>query len=62
MFINNSNNAYDKWSRLVNAGNDIKDENIKRTLAIVLENTQTAVDNNARNHGRSLLLERFCQR
>lgn len=53
-----TNQAYNKWSRLINAGGDIKDDSIKRSLAVVLENCQRNCDEQAynRSHG-SILLE-----
>lgn len=49
---------YNRWSRLINAGNDITDETIKVSTALVLENTQNAIDNNYKlQHNRGLLTE-----
>lgn len=33
-----------RWSKLVNAGGDIKDDTVKMSTAMVLENTQNAID------------------
>ena len=61
MFNNfNSNETariYNKWKRLVECDKDIKDENLKLTTAMILENTQREVDDQARRNDRSLLFE-----
>lgn len=47
-----------RWSRLVNATGDIKDDSLKLSTAMVLENTQNAIDNQYRlNNSRGLLTE-----
>ena len=48
---------YNKWSQLVEAGGDLRDDTMKLSTAIVLENAQRLVDYNAKKGGRSLLTE-----
>lgn len=56
--IQNQDQIFKKWSKLVNCGNDIKDDVLKMSTAIVLENAQQLVDHEARTrNGRSLLFE-----
>lgn len=48
---------YNKWSQLIEAGGDLRDDTMKLSTAIVLENAQRLVDYNAKKGGRSLLTE-----
>jgi hypothetical protein len=58
MGVQGQDAIYAKWQKLVNVGKDIKDESLKLSTAIVLENAQRLVDHNAKTaNGRSLLCE-----
>jgi hypothetical protein len=58
MGIQNQDAIMKKWSKLVSAGKDIKDESLRVSTAIVLENAQNLVDYQAKTaNGRSLLCE-----
>ena len=58
MGIQGQDAIYAKWQKLVNVGKDIKDESLKLSTAIVLENAQRIVDHQAKTAGgRSLLCE-----
>lgn len=58
MGVQGQDAIYAKWQKLVNAGKDIKDESLKLSTAIVLENAQRLVDHQAKmSNGRSLLCE-----
>ena len=58
MGIQNQEAIMKKWGKLVSAGKDIKDESIRVSTAIVLENAQNLVDYQAKTaNGRSLLCE-----
>ncbi len=56
--INNQELIYKKWKRLIDVNGDIKDDTIKMSTAIVLENAQNLVDDrfNTQN-SRGLLTE-----
>jgi hypothetical protein len=56
--VQNQDQIFKKWSKLINASNDIQDESVKMSTAIVLENAQSAVDyEHQTRNGRSLLFE-----
>ena len=58
MGIQNQEAIMKKWGKLVSAGKDIKDESVRISTAIVLENAQNLVDYQAKTaNGRSLLCE-----
>jgi hypothetical protein len=58
MGIQNQEAIMKKWGKLVSAGKDIKDESVRVSTAIVLENAQNLVDYQAKTaNGRSLLCE-----
>ena len=58
MGIQNQEAIMKKWGRLVSAGKDIKDDSLRVSTAIVLENAQNAVDYQAKlAGGRSLICE-----
>ena len=58
MGIQNQEAIYKKWQKLVNCGEDIKDETLKQSTAIVLENAQAVVDHKFKTaNGRSLIYE-----
>ena len=49
---------YNRWEKLINAQKDIKDDAVKMSTALVLENTQNAVDRSAKiANGRGLITE-----
>jgi hypothetical protein len=49
---------FKKWEKLINAENDIKDEQIKMSTAVVLENAQRKIDERYKiNNSRGLLTE-----
>lgn len=56
--VQNQEQIFAKWKNLINAKNDIKDDVLKMSTAIVLENAQSLVDHEAKTRGgRSLLFE-----
>lgn len=56
--VQNQDQIFKKWSKLINASNDIQDESVKMSTAIVLENAQSMVDyEHQTRNGRSLLFE-----
>lgn len=56
--VQNQDQIFKKWSNLINCNDDIKDETLKMSTAIVLENAQALVDHEAKTRGgRSLLFE-----
>ena len=56
--VQNQDQIFKKWSNLINAKDDIKDDVLKMSTAIVLENAQALVDHEAKTRGgRSLLFE-----
>ena len=56
--VQNQEKIFKKWSNLVNCSDDIKDDVLKMSTAIVLENAQQLVDYEAKTRGgRSLLFE-----
>ena len=56
--VQNQDQIFNKWSNLINAKGDIKDDTLKMSTAIVLENAQALVDHQAKTQGgRSLLFE-----
>ena len=56
--VQNQDQIFNKWSNLINAKDDIKDDVLKMSTAIVLENAQALVDHEAKTrNGRGLLLE-----
>jgi hypothetical protein len=56
--VQNQDQIFKKWSTLINAADDIKDDTIKMSTAIVLENAQSLVDHEAQTrNGRGLLFE-----
>ena len=56
--VQNQEQIFKKWENLVNAKDDIKDDVLKMSTAIVLENAQALVDHEAKTRGgRSLLFE-----
>jgi hypothetical protein len=58
MGIQNQEAIFSKWKKLVDCGRDIKDEALKLSTAIVLENAQALVDHQHKTaNGRSLICE-----
>lgn len=56
--VQNQEQIFAKWKNLINAKNDIKDDVLKMSTAIVLENAQALVDHEAKTRGgRSLIFE-----
>jgi hypothetical protein len=56
--VQNQEKIFNKWSNLVNCSDDIKDDVLKMSTAIVLENAQQLVDYEGKTRGgRSLLFE-----
>lgn len=56
--IQNQDQIFKKWSALINCNDDIKSDVVKMSTAIVLQNTQNAVDEKYQiRRGRGLLLE-----
>lgn len=56
--VQNQEQIFNKWKNLINAKNDIKDDVLKMSTAIVLENAQALVDHEAKTRGgRSLIFE-----
>ena len=56
--VQNQEKIFNKWSNLVNCSDDIKDDVLKMSTAIVLENAQQLVDYESKTRGgRSLLFE-----
>ena len=56
--VQNQDQIFKKWSNLINCNDDIKDDTLKMSTAIVLENAQALVDHEAKTRGgRSLLFE-----
>ena len=49
---------FKKWEKLINAENDIRDEQIKMSTAVVLENAQRKINERYKiNNSRGLLTE-----
>lgn len=56
--VQNQEQIFKKWENLINAKDDIKDDVLKMSTAIVLENAQALVDHEAKTRGgRSLIFE-----